>query len=98
MLYNIARCPGVSSPIATMVGMDVSICSTCLRHSNRVLGSKTPFITPRLQNGCSHYIEACYVDFEEIKNHEEDDTLLCDDNIRHMADAGRLDFVQPHQN
>lgn len=67
MSYKIARCPGVSSPIAIMVGMDVTLCSTCLRWVDRKAAQGAPLITPRLNNGCSHYIEALYTDFQECK-------------------------------
>lgn len=69
---HIAHCPGVSSPIAVMVGMDEALCRSCLRHEAHLEAEKlgireqVPYITPRLLNGCSYYKEVEYVEFNEI--------------------------------
>lgn len=69
---KIAHCTGFSHPIAIMAGMNEALCRSCIRHVAHLeasaLGicSRVPYITPRLYNGCSHYKEVDYVDFELI--------------------------------
>lgn len=69
---KISHCPDVSHPLAIMLGMDEVLCRNCIRHAAHLeaselgIRSKVPYITPRLYNGCSHYKEVDYVDFELI--------------------------------
>lgn len=70
----ILHCPGVSHPIAVMVGMDEALCKSCIRYAAHLEAAKlgirnrVAYITPCLHNGCSHYKEVNYVDFELITN------------------------------
>lgn len=69
---NTAHCPGVSHPIAVMVGMNETLCKSCLRYAAHLeaselgIRSQVAYITPRLYNGCSSYKETDCIEFNEV--------------------------------